>query len=121
MGKLYLFRVNKPSGIENIAIVSRLPNESLENETGDCISREYPEFNIANEFIISKLIIDTVNDSFFEYDNMRPCFIENRDAKVFKVEDYFIISIDDVELMLGFFSPPSIIDRMDFNRVYVVY
>jgi hypothetical protein len=118
MGKLYLLRVNKPGGIENIAVVSKHPIEDLENEKDDCISREYPEFNIKDEFIIYKSIIDHVDDSVFEYDNLKEEFTS---IKVFRIEDYFILSIDDYELMLGCFSEKSIIDRIDFNKVYLVY
>ena len=121
MGKLYLFRVGKPNGIENIAIISKTPIDDLENETGDFISREYPDFNIKDEFILYRSIIDNVNDSFFEYDNIWHYFTDNSIVKVFKVEDYFIISIDDVELMLGCFSNKKIIDNIEFNNVYLVY
>ena len=119
MGKLYLLRVKKPSGIENIAIVSRTTIDDLENEKDDCISREYPEFNIKDEFVIYKSIIDNVDDSVFEYDNLSPDFTENSIIKVFRIEDYFILSIDEAELMLGCFSEKSIIDHIDFNKVYL--
>lgn len=121
MGKLYLLRVNKPSGIENIAVVSRSTIEDLENEKDDCISREYSEFNIKDEFIIYKSIVDNVDDSVFEYDNLSQEFIEKSNTKVFRIEDCFILSIDDYELILGCFSEKSIIDGIDFNKVYVVY
>jgi hypothetical protein len=121
MGKLYLFRVKKSNVIENIAIVSRSPIEDLENEKDDCISREYPEFNIKDEFVIYKSIIDNVDDSVFEYDNLSQSFIDNSNIKVFRIEDYFILSVDDYELMLGCFSEKSIINGIDFNKVYFVY
>ena len=117
MGKLYLFRLSKPSGIENIAVVSKRPIDDLEKELDDCIGREYPEFNIKNEFVIYKSIIDNVDDDVFEYDNIT----FDSTLKLFRVEDYFILSVDDYELMLGCFSSKRIIDRVDFNKVYLVY
>jgi hypothetical protein len=121
MGKLYLLRLKKSSVIENIAVISRMPIEDLENEKDDCISREYPEFNIKDEFVIYKSIIDNIDDSVFEYDNLTADFIENSTTKVFRIEDCYILSVDDYELILGCFSEKSIIDRIDFNKVYLVY
>ncbi len=121
MGKLYLLRVKKCNVIENIAVISRTPIEGLENEKDDCISREYPEFNIKDEFIIYRTIINDVDDSIFEYDNLSTDFTENSNIKVFRIEDYFILSIDDTELMLGCSSDLRIIDHVDFNKVYLVY
>jgi hypothetical protein len=121
MGKLYLLRVKKPGGIENIAVVSKSPIDDLENENEDCISHEYPQFNLKDEFVIYRSIIDNVDDSVFEYDNLSPDFIENSNTKVFRIEDYFILSLNDIEILLGCFSEKSIIDRIDFNKVYLVY
>jgi hypothetical protein len=121
MGKLYLLRVKKPSGIENIAVLSKLSIEGLENEKDDCISREYPEFNIKDEFIIYKSILDNVDDSVFEYDNLSNDFNQNNNIKIFRIEDCFILSVDEYELILGCFSEKSIIDGIDFNKVYFVY